>query len=61
MSELKQKLQGTAFGGFSERALKALWLEFSAIQAGTELIVDGPAVERFVRWLETGDDMECWS
>ena len=37
------------------------WLEFSAIQAGTCLMVGREGVDRFLKWRETGDDEEAWS
>jgi hypothetical protein len=49
------------FNFMSENALMILWKRFSEIQHANFLIIDGDAIERFVKWIETGDDNEAWS
>lgn len=51
----------TAISYLSGRALDLLWAEFSNIQHASSLIVDEESMERFKKWLESGDDKDAWS
>jgi hypothetical protein len=45
----------------SDRALYALYTEFCNIQAANWLVVDKESMDRFKKWIETGDELEAWT
>lgn len=45
----------------SARILNMLWVNFSNDQTANCVIVDKESVERFIKWIETGDPDEAWS
>ena len=49
------------FSGMSTRAIEVLWVEFSNIQKAEYLTVDKETLDRFVKWVASGNDEDAWS
>jgi hypothetical protein len=45
----------------SARILNMLWINFSHDQFASEMVVDRETVDRFIKWIETGDPDEAIS